>query len=102
MAVESDSQIKNLQTLITDLTTQGRKEEISESEFSAAFSQAAKTLELDDKTIIRLIGVSRPTIQRWKSGESAPFVLARPAIFDSLRKIAVDKLNTYTPHTPNL
>jgi DNA-binding transcriptional regulator YiaG len=68
--------------------------DVLNKEFSTIFSHARKVLELDDETTSELIGISRPTIQRWENGESAPYFLAQPMVLKCIRKEAIRKLKT--------
>jgi hypothetical protein len=93
------ARVATLNELITVLNERPAGTRISDSEFSAIFARAVKTLELDDAAITKMIGISRPTNWRWQNGESAPVSLMRPVVFRTLRKDALRKLRV---HTPNL
>ena len=86
--------IEHLNSLISELSVAGP---ISNQMFSSIFVRAVKTLELDEVTTVRMIGVSRPTIWRWQNGESAPASLMKPVVFETLRREAMRKLRTRNP-----
>lgn len=85
-----DERVDVLGALVTDL--RGFPESASRGEFTSQFEVAQAILELQDEELAELFQVSRPTIGRWRNGEAAPHPIGRKAVFNSLAKIAKDKL----------
>jgi hypothetical protein len=54
------------------------------AEFGKVLSHAQKVLGKSDLQISQLFKVSRPTVNRWTRGVTAPHPMLRKAIFDSL------------------
>jgi len=40
--------------------------------------------DIDEETICKLLKISKPTLQRWKNGESSPHPLGYQSIFEVL------------------
>ncbi len=55
--------------------------------FQSLFTDAQNLLELDDTGLAKMFQVSRPTINRWVAGRTAPHPLARRAVMDALSKV---------------
>lgn len=55
--------------------------------FQSLFTDAQNLLELNDAELAKMFQVSRPTINRWVSGRTAPHPLARRAVLDALSKV---------------
>ena len=41
---------------------------------------------LDDTELCRLMHISKPTLARWKNGDSAPHMIGREAVFTAIEK----------------
>lgn len=54
--------------------------------FQSLFTGAQNLLELDDAELAKMFQVSRPTINRWATGRTAPHPLARRAVMDALHR----------------
>lgn len=54
--------------------------------FQSLFTNAQNLLELDDAELGKMFQVSRPTINRWVAGRTAPHPLARRAVMNALSK----------------
>jgi hypothetical protein len=85
-----DERVDVLETLLAEL--QAFPETSPRTEFTRQFKDAQLVLELSDTDLARLFKISRPTAGRWRSGDSAPHPLGRKAVFDSLSRVAKDKL----------
>ena len=55
--------------------------------FQSLLTDARSMLELEDAELAKMLQVSRPTINRWVSGRTAPHPLARRAVIDALSKV---------------
>ena len=53
--------------------------------FQQAVSLARDVLELSDVALSKLLGVSRPSLQRWRSGTHAPHLFVRQKLIELLR-----------------
>lgn len=53
--------------------------------FLAVFTAALSLLRLNDRQAADLLGVSRPTVVRWRNGKNLPYRLARKPVQDRLR-----------------
>lgn len=78
--------------LSQDLTQPG---DLSSERFSSLFALAQRVLELDDEDLALLLRVSRPTINRWANGQSAPHPLGRPAALAVLVKECSKRLRMH-------
>lgn len=56
--------------------------------FQALLAQGIESLQLVDKDIAHAFTVSRPTVTRWRNGESAPHPALRKPVFDWLERRA--------------
>ncbi len=71
-----------LATLIEELGNAALDPE--QAEFGRIVGHAQKLLGKDDKEMSLLFKVSRPTINRWMRGVTAPHPMLRRAVFDTL------------------
>jgi DNA-binding XRE family transcriptional regulator len=55
--------------------------------FQSLLTYAQNMLELEDTELAKMLQVSRPTINRWVTGRTAPHPLARRAVMDALSKV---------------
>ena len=39
---------------------------------------------MDDESLCRLLRISKPTLNRWKNGDSAPHMIGREAVFTAI------------------
>jgi predicted DNA-binding transcriptional regulator AlpA len=62
------------------------------SSFAELIRAAQLVLEIDDRELAHRLGVSRPTINRWASGDTAPHPIARPGVVSELEDWANEKL----------
>lgn len=58
----------------------------SDSEFHARLKESEIVLRLSDADLARELRLSRPTVNRWRSGKNAPHVFMREGILDWLKK----------------
>jgi len=58
-------------------------------DFQTAVQLGLKITQTTDADFAKLVGVSRPTVTRWKTGKSAPHSILQPNIYTALRKLAV-------------
>ncbi len=95
--LESDERqrAKSLQRLV-DALGDAETSELNKGDFAALFALSVRLLELDQKTTARLFKISRPTISRWETGVSAPHPIARPSVFQLLKKVAQEKLRQHS------
>lgn len=59
--------------------------------FQFLIVQSMRLLELSDIDLSDIFSVSRPTVQRWKTGENAPHPLMRRSIYSELSRQASAK-----------
>jgi hypothetical protein len=55
--------------------------------FQRLFTDAQHLLEIGDMELSIMFQVSRPTINRWAAGRTAPHPLTRKAVMDQLAKV---------------
>jgi predicted transcriptional regulator len=58
---------------------------MSEAEFQEELIKIMEERGLDDEAAARLADVSRPTIQRWKAGITAPYKTMREVMLKLIR-----------------
>lgn len=61
--------------------------------FGELLRLGVKLLSITELELRREFGCSKPTVERWLSGESAPHPLGRAAVLEWLRKQAQSYLN---------
>ena len=44
-------------------------------------------LSLDSESVARLVDVSRPSVERWKKGETVPHQIIRKLVFEEFKKL---------------
>ncbi len=57
-----------------------------DSVFHALLKQSEVVLSLGDADLARELRISRPTVNRWRSGKNAPHIFMRHGILDWLKK----------------
>ena len=88
--------ISHLQELIDELAQCSKpNRRLSRGEFAELFREAQSILEVTDDDLAEYIRVSRPTIGRWASGETAPHPIGMPGIFKAMADLGKRKLKTY-------
>ncbi len=73
------TEFKNLSATLKGLDTEDTLA------FHAAVDHTAKLLEISDVALSKLLGVSRPSLQRWRSGTHAPHPFIRAKLIELLR-----------------
>ena len=92
LADMTDQRVKSLQSISAILEHTEQRDDIPDAAFRHVFVHARNILELDEKAMTRLVGISRPTIWRWERGKSAPYPPIRPKVLEALREEAQRKL----------
>lgn len=59
--------------------------------FKENLSKSPSSLEMVDKDLADLIGVSRPTVTRWRNGKCAPHPLMRKLVYETLARYSSDQ-----------
>ncbi len=67
---------------------------VADEEFRDTFRQALNLLELSDQDVADGLLVSRPTVNRWRSGKNLPHHALRKPILRWCEKLVVQKLRT--------
>lgn len=62
-----------------------------EESFQELLNKEIERRGLDDDQVARLIGVSRPTVVRWRSGTTQPHSAMRKAFLNALYDASHDK-----------
>lgn len=68
----------------------------SDEDFRTAVRFAIDHLGIPVEEVVDEFGISPGTVSRWKSGKSRPHRMARPAVYDWLKKKAEDKYQNQT------
>lgn len=69
--------------------------EFTDEKFIQMLKDAKATLDVDDLQLATLIDVSKPTVERWLSGQTAPHNLVK----DQVRIALVNRVRAGTPWT---
>ncbi len=63
---------------------------MNKDQFTAFFRTSINVLKLGDEDAARIFKVSKPTIKRWKNGDSAPHELGREPVAIKLLQLMAE------------
>lgn len=86
--------VESLNDLVSRLK-EAMRYDLDRQEFSLLVRRSRRILELDQYDVSRAFKISRPTVSRWESGESAPHPIGRKPVLQVLRKLAMGKLRQH-------
>src|SRR5438128_9316183 len=92
-----NSLVQDLNSLIQAVNAASGSSRISDAQFRTSFNRAVEILGAEESEVRDMIGITKPTFQRWQSGDSAPAPLMRPIVLETLRKEAQRKLSIAGP-----
>lgn len=81
--------VTSIQKLMHDLDAADKN---STDAFHAIINRSLTVLELSDRNLSRMFGMSVPSARRWMSGRGAPHPIIRPAIYKALKAVCLEKL----------
>lgn len=88
-----------LEQLIRSLRDYDGYERSDRASFAKLIGAAQLVLEINDRELAHRLGVSRPTINRWANGDTAPHPIARQGVVSELKDWANEKLKLHRSYT---